>query len=630
MKIYNKKPAFLALLLLICFGSNILAQNADKFDKPQTISELGESIQKVLTDSKTPAAGIVMLSGNETIMLKGFGKADIEKNINTNDKTIFRLGSISKTLVALAILKLQEEGRLNLKDKIKDIIPEIKFYNTWEDKYPIKIENLLEHTSGWKYWNMAELGSDDPKPKTLKEALDFYPKSRTSLFVPGTRIMESNVGIAVAAYIIEKVSGMTFEDFMDVKFFKPMGMESMSFLQTELYKKYGATLYENSIKLDYFNILYRPAAALNSSPADMAKFLKFFIKRGLINNIQLLSDSSLCRMERAGSLQNNISGSELYRGRGLSNESSLFNGLMYHGYSGSLPGGYANFGYIKERNLGYAVMINNGDDEPLSKIVSLIRYYQTKDFQQKSGETDFKKYKMDLDPSGFYTCIIPKMDLTKFFEVIKNIHKVRVKNDTVYIKRLLDGNSTTRFIYAGNNEFRLVDTNQIGFAVINDPIEGNMIGLNLKKISPFRAYTLLSAFFSFFVVLLSSTVFGFLSVLVYLFGKKKNKTALLISLQPIITYTFILIIALLLNLTIRNRYDMFQILGTMNPVSALILICSICYALATIWAMFYIYGRRHEKMSKICYFHSALASIINTLFMLYFLSNGLIGVPTWI
>src|SRR5665647_3440712 len=131
------------------------------------------------------------------------------------------------------------------------------------DKNPIRIENLLEHTSGWKYWSMAELGSDDPKPKTLKEALDFYPKTRTSLFVPGTRIMESNVGTAVAAYIVEKVSGLTFENYMEINFFKPMGMESASFLQTEQYKKSGATLYENGIKLNYFNIIYRPAAALN-------------------------------------------------------------------------------------------------------------------------------------------------------------------------------------------------------------------------------------------------------------------------------------------------------------------------------------------------------------------------------
>ena len=275
-------------------------------------------------------------------------------------------------------------------------------------------------------------------------------------------------------------------------------------------------------------------------------------------------------------------------------------------------------------------MINNGDNEPLYKIVNLIKYYQTKDLKQKSVEIDTKKNKIDIDPSGFYTCIIPKLDPIKAFELIKNIHKVWLKNDTVYIKRLMNGNSTTKFIYAGNNEFRSVDTDQIGFAVISDPLEGNIIGLNLKKISPLWAYTLLSIFYLFFIVFFSSIVFGLLSVFVYLFGKKKSKIALLISLLPIITYSFILVIAVLLKFTIHNRADMFQIIGTMNPISILIFICSICYALAIIWSLYYIYRKYHEKMSKIFYFHSALAAILNLIFMLYFLSNGLIGIPTWI
>jgi CubicO group peptidase (beta-lactamase class C family) len=616
-------------MLLVLNGLNAFAEKASDI-KPQNLTALRDSIQKILKETKTPGAGVVLVSGDETIMVEGFGKADIEKNIDANENTIFRLGSISKTLVALAILKLQEEGRLNLKDKIKDIIPEIKFSNTWEDKYPIRIENLLEHTSGWKYWSMAELGSDDPKPKTLKEALDFYPKTRTSLFVPGTRIMESNVGIAVAAYIVEKVSGITFENFMEVNFFKPMGMETTSFLQTEQYKKFGATLYENGIKLNYFNILYRPAAALNSSPVDMAKFLKFFIDRGKINNIQLLTDSSLCRMERAGSLQGNISKLKQYSANGLSNQNSSFNGFIYHGFSGSLPGGNANFGYNIENNLGYVVMINGGDEEPLHKVVDLIKYYQTKDLKQKPVETDTKKYKIEGNLSGYYTCVIPKFDLIKALELIKNIHKVWLKSDTVYVKRMMNGNSTTKSIYAGNNEFRSVETNQIGFVVVSDPLEGNMIGLNLKKISPLWAYTLLTLFYSFLLMLFTTTIIGLIGVLVYLFGKKKNKITLKICLWQLITSSFIFIVYFIISMNSRTRYDWFQLFGTANIYSVLLLICSICYALATVWTVYYIFKNRHETMSKFFYSYSAFAAILNFVFMLYFFSNGLIGIPTWI
>jgi CubicO group peptidase (beta-lactamase class C family) len=629
MKIFTKTIPLLVLLLFIFNGSKSFAQEAYNDNKPRTLTELKNSIQKILRETKTPGAGVVLVSGDETILLEGFGKADIEKNIAVNENTMFRLGSISKMYVALAILKLQEEGRLSLKDKIRDLIPEIEFNNPWEDKYPIRIENLLEHTTGWSYWHYAELGSDDPKPKTLKEALDYYPKSRISKFIPGTRIQYSNVGTSVAAYIVEKVSGLTFEDYIDKYFFKPMGMENMTYLQSEQYKKSGAKLYDNGIKLNYFNILYRPSAALNGSPKDMARMVKFFISRGKINNNQIISDSSLQRMERSESLPI-LSKSELYRWNGLSNFGSNYNGFIYHGHGGSLPGGNADFAYLPEYNMGYAVMINGSDEAAVNKIAGLIKYYQTKDLKQKPIEIDNKKYKITIDPSGYYTIINPKFELTEFFERIKYVRKVWLKNDTLYTKSLMDGNSTTKYIPAGNNEFRSVETKGIALVLIKDPLEGYTIGVNLKKISSLWAYALISIFFAFILLPFSIILFALIMTLVYLFGKKKNKTALWVCLWPLITDSFIFVVALSILLTAKTRYDYFQLFGTANIISVLILICSICYALASVWSVFYIFENRRVKMSKIFYFHSTLAAILNLIFTLYFLSNGLIGVPTWI
>ena len=605
------------------------AQNISDDNKPKNLTELKNSIQKIVKETKTPGAAVVLVSGDETILLSGFGKADIENNIDVNENTMFRLGSISKVYVALAILKLQEEGRLSLKDKVRDLIPEIEFNNPWEDKYPIRIENLLEHTTGWDEWHFAELGSDDPKPKTLKEALDFYPKARTSRFIPGTRIGYSNVGMSVAAYIVEKVSGLTFENYIDKYFFKPMGMENMTFLQSEQYKKSGAKLYDNGIKLNYFNILYRPSAALNGSPKDMVKMIKFFINRGKINNKQIISDSSLQRMERSESMPL-LSKSELYRGAGLANFPKYYNGFIYHGHGGSVPGGNADFAYLPEYNMGYAVMINGGNEDAVHKIANLIKYFQTKDLIRKPVEIDNKKYNITINPSGYYTIINPKIDLLGFIERINNVRKVWIKNDTVYIKHLMNGTSTTKYIPAGHNEFRSVETNQIAVVLINDPLDGNTIGVNLKKISPLWAYTLVSMFFAFPITLIGTIIFGLLWILVYLFGKNKSRTALWVGLWPLITNSFIFVVFLSYLIKVQTKYDTFQLLGTVNPISILFFICSICYALASVWTVFYIFKNRRVKMSKFCYSQSSVAAILNLIFMLYFLSNGLIGIPTWI
>ena len=132
------------------------------------------------------------------------------------------------------------------------------------------------------------------------------------------------------------------------------------------------------------------------------------------------------------------------------------------------------------------------------------------------------------------------------------------------------------------------------------------------------------------IVPFSIVLFALLRTLISLFGKKKNKTALWVCIWPLITDSFTFIVILSILIKARTKYDMFQLFGTMNLLSVLFLIFSICYALASVWSVYYIFRNHRVKMSRIFYFHSVLAATLNLVFMLYFLSNGLIGIPTWI
>ncbi len=168
--------------------------------------------------------------------------------------------------------------------------------------------------------------------------------------------------------------------------------------------------------------------------------------------------------------------------------------------------------------------------------------------------------------------------------------------------------------------------------MINDPLEGQIIVSYdfFKKISPVWAYSLLLMFWSFYIILISTVIFALLWTLVYWFGKKKSKITLWICLWPLITNSFIFVVIISILIKGQTRYDIFQLFGTLNLFSILFLICSICYALASLWSVFFIFKNHQVKMSKIFYYHSVIAAILNLVFMLYFLSNGLIGIPTWI
>jgi len=627
MKIIQKLIVLLAFLLYcisLCF-----AQGTGNANQPQTLSELQDSIQKILIETNTPGAAIAMVSGDEVVLLKGLGKADIENNLDVNKNTMFRLGSVSKLFVGLAILKLQEEGRLNLKDKVRDLIPDLEIINPWEDQYPIRIENLLEHTSGLSDWSLAELGSNDPKPKTLKESLAYYPKGRVAKYVPGTRIQYSNLAVSIAAYIVETVSGLPYEEYIATYFFKPMGMENMTFRYSDQYKKTGAKGYDNGVLMPYSHVLYRPSAALAGPPEDLVNLLKFFIHRGKINNNQIISDSSLQRMERNESLH--IEHSEVFKG-GLTNYAVYFKNFVYRGHGGSVPGSNSDFRYLPEYNMGYAVMINGNNQDVISKISNLIKEYQTKDLAQEVVATKKNIHKYTQDLSGYYIAVNYKFDALKFFLKIKSLQKFWHKDDTLYVKNVL-GQYPTKFYPNGNKEFVSEHSDRFVIFQTNDPVEGQVIygsmGM-LKKIPPICAYTLLIIFWSFFIFSVSVFILGLLSLLNYLFDKKKNKVALWICLWPLVTISPLLTIVIALVISIQTTLDAFLMLGNISLPSILIFIGTICFALASLWSLYYIIKNRHEKMSKMVYYHSALAAIFNIIFTIYFLSNGLIGLMTWI
>jgi len=615
---------FIFFSISLCFAQKVSDANSSK-----ALKELQISIQNILIKTNTPGAGIVMVSGDDVILLKGIGKADLENNLDVNENTMFRLGSVSKLFVSLAILKLQEDGYLSLKDKVSDLIPDIEITNPWKDQYPIRIENLLEHSSGLNDWSLAELGSDDPKPKTLKEALDYYPKGRVARFVPGTRMQYSNLAVSIAAYIVETVSGMTYEAYVDKYFFKPLGMENATFRNSKHYQEFGAKGYDNGVIMPYFHPLYRPSAALTDSPKELVNLLRFFINRGKIDDIQILSDNSLKRMERNESMH--IEHSAFLKGNGLGNSSTLYNNFIYRGHGGSVPGSNADFRYLPEYNLGFAIMINGNNQDVLNAISRLIKKYQTKDLPQKNVSLKKTRHKSTKDLTGYYIPVNYKFDCLESLIKIKRLKKMWHKGDTLYVKNVLR-QYPNKFYSNGKNEFEREDFDGFVIFQTNDPVDGEVIygdmGM-LKKISSIYAFTLLIIFWAFYIIPVTVFIFAILRLLIYFFGKK-NKVALWICLLPLINILFILVLILTLFMSIHTKIDAFLLLGNMSPLSVFIFIGTIGFALTSLWVLYYLFKNRNIKMSKVFYYHSVLAAIFNLIFTIYFFSNGLIGIQTWV
>src|ERR1700741_1794734 len=146
---------FALLTPLLPFALN--AQEKPLPAPPQSLEELQKAIKTELDKNHLPGAGVALVSRGELLWCGGFGQADIASKKPVTCDTEFRVGSISKTFVALALLKLQEEGKINLELRLHDIAPEIPMHNPWESAHPVRIVNLLEHTAGFDDMEASEV-----------------------------------------------------------------------------------------------------------------------------------------------------------------------------------------------------------------------------------------------------------------------------------------------------------------------------------------------------------------------------------------------------------------------------------------------------------------------------------------
>jgi CubicO group peptidase (beta-lactamase class C family)/uncharacterized protein YneR len=214
MKIINCFSLFISLFLV----SYLNGQPTSKAD-----AELFGKVDKLLADmykpNETGATALIARKGT-VIYKKAFGMANLELNVPMQVDNVFRIGSISKQFTAVAILQLLEQGKLGLQDDIKKFIPDYPTHG-----YTITVEQLLSHTSGIKsYTDMKEWDDQVRRKDFTPAALVDYFKNQPMDFPPGTKWQYNNSGYVLLGFIIEKVSGKTYPEYIVENIFKPLGM----------------------------------------------------------------------------------------------------------------------------------------------------------------------------------------------------------------------------------------------------------------------------------------------------------------------------------------------------------------------------------------------------------------------
>lgn len=305
---------FLLLLMVVLLpfqGSGSLARSisvlapsrpsADPSDPHELERFLDQVLGKQLAKQHIPGATISVVKNGRLFFAKGYGFADLQHHIPVHAATtLFRIGSVSKLFTWTAVMQLVEQGKLDLHTNVNRYLKSFQIPATYPQ--PITLAHLLTHTAGFED---AAIGYYARTPQEL-EPLGTWLATHIPARVrpPGKLASYSNYGADLAGYIVEQVSGLPFDQYIEEKIFAPLDMTHSTFrqpvparLQPFLSQGY---LYSNGVnRAAPFTFMQdAPDGAMSSTATDMANFMLAHLQNGRFDNQQILQEATTREMRQ--------------------------------------------------------------------------------------------------------------------------------------------------------------------------------------------------------------------------------------------------------------------------------------------------------------------------------------------
>jgi CubicO group peptidase (beta-lactamase class C family) len=323
----------IALVLILTFAPSLRAadNSSPAASSPVAAPSAAAALEPFVKSHCLAGAVTLVADKDKVLSLETVGMADIAANRPMTPDALFWIASQSKPITATALMILVDEGKVNVDDPVEKYLPEFKgqWMSVYRDgdhqllkrpKHPITVRNILSHTSGLPFRSAIE----EPTLDLLPLAQRVLSYSMTPLeFEPDSKWSYSNAGINTAGRIIEVVSGMPYETFLDTRLFGPLGMKDTTFWPNpeqiaRLAKSYkpapdNAGLEEITVGQlkypldDHVNRQPMPAGGLFSTASDLAKFCQMILNGGEFQGKRYLSEAAIKQMtsKQTGELTNN-------------------------------------------------------------------------------------------------------------------------------------------------------------------------------------------------------------------------------------------------------------------------------------------------------------------------------------
>ena len=323
---------------------------------------------------------------------RGFGARDLKAGLPATPDTLYGIGSITKSFTAMAIMQLQEAGKLNVDDPVSKHLPEFKL---GREGKPIAIRHLLSHSSGIPDLGWSDVrinrqidGEEKWTPLTsFDDFMTFVNGAKDEVAAdPGTRFFYLNEGYVLLGKIVEKASGMRYEDYVTQQILRPLKMKRSGFPTKDFEKDsdvaamYQVQKKDNSLAgIPYFpsgfTYSFSPAyagGALFSTVVELCNYLSACMNKGVFEGTHVLTESSMKELfkPRIDVGYPSIFGKRMY-GYGWGVYEDFF-GHKCIGHNGSILVSGGDLRFVPDLNLGVAVLFNNAESASAYQVASVV------------------------------------------------------------------------------------------------------------------------------------------------------------------------------------------------------------------------------------------------------------------
>ncbi len=335
-------------------ASTASAQDTHALTEEDMSAYMDGIVPQQLARNNIAGAVVLVVKDGKVLFQKGYGFSDVEKRTPVSaQNTLFRPGSISKLFTWTAVMQLQEQGKIDLDRDVNDYL-DFKIPSHYSK--PITMRNLMTHTGGFEESLRDLLIKSTTTPMSLRAYLTTHIPTR--IYPPGVTPAYSNYGAALAGYIVQRVSGMPFNDYVEKNIFEPLGMKDTTFRQPlpaslAPMMSQGYPLASGPAK-PFEVITPYPAGSVATTAVDMSHFMLAHLQQGEWNGVRILQPQTVQLMH---SPQFAVDPDLEHMCLGFYEETR--NGHRIIGHAGDLEYFHSDLHLIQDANVGFFVSYNS-------------------------------------------------------------------------------------------------------------------------------------------------------------------------------------------------------------------------------------------------------------------------------